>query len=193
LIYSINQVLEEFGVADVEVAMGSEIFESAIVGDSDRLTKRSDGLSCQRNRNPFQDVNHAQQPIGRNTIDDVIGMPNHDLAGEARRATTHLFGIAAHGVYILEYPHFVAALFGDVFEQRRLVEMICGAAARSRQGEQWRGAPDVVIGLTEKIQIQFFRCPIAQNILNQRQLDKRLSSRRGLPEQLLTCGHGSIP
>src|SRR6202035_3759307 len=32
LIYSIDQVLEEFGVVHIEVAMGREIFESAIVG-----------------------------------------------------------------------------------------------------------------------------------------------------------------
>ena len=46
-----------------------------------------------------------------------------------------------------------------------------------------------MIGLTEKIQIQIFRCAIAQNILNQRQPDKCLTSRRGLLEQLLEGGH----
>ena len=96
-----------------------------------RLCEARDGLSGQRDRHPFQDVDHAQQPVGRNAIDDVIGMADHDFAGESRGDTAHLFRVATHGVNIFENPQFVSALFPDVFEQCRLVEMIFGATARS--------------------------------------------------------------
>ena len=101
---------------DVEGTVSCQVFKTSIRSDSDKLTNGSDSVASQGDGHAFQNVDHAEQAVGRYAIDEMIGVPHHDLAWKVRYTLAHCFRVATKSLDILEYPFLVAAFFVNVLK-----------------------------------------------------------------------------
>ncbi len=118
---------------DVERAVRHEVGEALVA------VELQGALDCRRHamgehgRQPFQHMDHAEDGVGADVLDRVVGIADHDFAGHVRLAVRHSVGIAAERTNVIEDPFVVAALLFHVFEEGVLISLVLCECGRQRK------------------------------------------------------------
>ena len=81
---SVEEPLKALGVIRIKLTVCGQILEPVLRCDLQASSNRRHSFRRKRYRYSFQDVNHAQEPVRRYVLDQIIGMADHDLARKPR-------------------------------------------------------------------------------------------------------------
>src|SRR5581483_8517382 len=147
--------LEKGDMFDVERAVRAKVGESLLAARPERALNGVGGLVGEKRGHTLEHVHAAEHGIGAYPLDGVIGIADHDLAGDPGHTVPDRIGVAAHRGNVIQDPFLVAALLLHVLEKGILIGLVLGA--RGGESKQREGVLNVVIGLSEKIEIELAR------------------------------------
>ena len=167
--------------------MRIQIGKSGLAIDRERALHDAGELMGELHRQPFKDVDHAENGVRADPINRVVAVSHHDLGGDAGLAIGDGIGIAAHGADIVENPFFVAALFVHVLDKTVLIARIAGLGRR--QGQQREGMLHMVISLSQEVDIKLARAARDEGLLHERDGQKAVPGFGRLQIKSFICAH----